>query len=83
MDNSFDFWIALSRKNDFIDLRLIDCEDSYRTNGDQMTGTRDFMKNYPILYKRWRHTAKNMKMVVESQNKILIGGGLNPEDYDL
>ena len=81
----FDFWIALSRKNDFIDLRLIDCEDSYRTNGDQMTGTRNFLNAYPVIYKRWRHTAteENMTYVVENQNNILLGGGLNPEDYGL
>jgi len=79
----FDFWIALSRKHNFIDLRLLDCEDSYRLNGDQMTGTRNFSLDLPRIYKRWRHTAQNLKWVSEAQNNILKRSGLNPEDYNL
>ena len=78
-----DFWNALSRKNDFIELKLVDCECTYRTNKTQMTGTRNFAKNWPIIYKRWRHTAKNMKWVVENQNAILKSVGINPSDHGL
>jgi len=79
-----DFWNALSRKNDFIELKLVDVECTLRTepNGN-MTGTRNFAKNWPIIYKRWRHTAQNMKWVVENQNAILRNAGINPEDYGL
>ena len=79
----FDFWIALSRENYFHELKLIDCECSYRKNKTQMTGTRDFGKAYPIMYKRWRNTAKNLKWVTEHQNNTLKRMGFNPEDYGL
>jgi glycosyltransferase involved in cell wall biosynthesis len=81
-----DFWNALSRKNDFVELKLIDCECTYRNepNG-QMTGTRNFAKNLPIIYKRWRDTAtpEKKQWVIENQNNILRNAGLKPEDYGL
>jgi O-antigen biosynthesis protein len=81
-----DFWNALSRKNDFVELKLIDCECTYRNYlGGQMTGTRNFAQNWPIIYKRWRHTATPAKRdwVIQNQNNILRNAGLNPEDYGL
>jgi hypothetical protein len=79
-----DFWVHLSRKHDFYELKLIDCEDSYRTepNG-QMTGNRDFAMHRPMLFKRWREFANNKKWVIENQNAILKACGLNPDDYGL
>lgn len=78
-----DFWMALSRHNDFIELKLIDAEDSYRKDLTQMSGTRNFSETYPIMYKRWRHTAENLEWVIENQNRILINMGYNPSDFDL
>lgn len=80
----YDMWIALSRKFDFIDLKLIDCEDSYRTEpGGQMTGNVDFSLDLPRIFKRWRHTAQNLSLVTTAQNQILAQRGLNPADYGL
>ena len=80
----FDFWNAISRKFDFVSLRLLDCEDSYRTEaGGQMTGNRNFAADLPRIFKRWRHTAINLEKVVTMQNSILKNAGLNPADYDL
>ena len=78
-----DFWTALSRKNDFIELKLVDCECTYRTDKSQMTGTRDFSKNWITTYKRWRHTAKDLKWVTENQNNTLISVGIDPKKWGL
>jgi glycosyltransferase involved in cell wall biosynthesis len=80
----FDFWIAISRKFDFKSLRLLDCEDSYRTEPQgQMTGNRNFSADLPRIFRRWRNTAINLPNVIEMQNGILKRSGINPEDYDL
>ena len=79
----YDTWIALSRHNNFVELKLIDAECSYREDLTQMTGTRNFAETYPIIYKRWRHTAENLKWVTEHQNAMLRQMKLNPEDYGL
>jgi len=78
-----DFWIALSRKTKFHELKLIDCECSYRKDKTQMTGNLNFLPNWIITFKRWRHTAKDLNYVVESQNRILRRVGVNPADYGL
>jgi glycosyltransferase involved in cell wall biosynthesis len=79
-----DFWVALSRKNHFEELKIVDAECTFRNekNG-QMTGSLDFSKNWITIFKRWRHTAKDMKWVVENQNNILRNVGINPEDHSL
>jgi len=81
-----DFWMGLSRKNDFHELKLVDCECTYRNvpNG-QMSGNRNFAQNWPIIYKRWRHTAtpQNYEWVKNTQNQILKNAGINPSDYGL
>lgn len=80
----FDFWNALSRKFDFINLRLLDCEDSYRTDvSSQMTGSINFGLDLPRIFKRWRHTAIDLAAVTDLQNRILKSRNLNPEDYGL
>lgn len=80
----YDFWIALSRKTDFYELKFIDAECSVRI-GDptQATGNKDFAKSYPIIYKRWRDTAESKEDVIKYQNAVLESMKLNPEDYDL
>jgi glycosyltransferase involved in cell wall biosynthesis len=79
----FDFWIALSRRTHFHELKLIDAECSIRKDGTQMTGVRNFSNAYPIIYKRWRETAINLKQVIEHQNNVLKNMGINPENYGL
>lgn len=79
-----DFWIALSRKFYFHNLSLLDAECSYRTEkGGQMTGNIDFSRNWIKVFKKWRGTAENLKLVSESQNAILRQVGINPIDYGL
>jgi glycosyltransferase involved in cell wall biosynthesis len=79
-----DFWISLSRHNNFHELKLVDCECSYRTEkGGQMTGTLDFSPNWIRVFKKWRHTAIDLGEVVKSQNNILRRAGINPEDHGL
>lgn len=80
----YDFWIALSRNNDFHELGLIDCECSFRKDEkSQKTGSENFANSYPIIYKRWRHTAIDLEKVTQSQNRMLVKMGFNPKDYDL
>ena len=79
----YDTWCALSRKNDFVELKLVDCECSYRQDMTQMTGTRNFAKDLPRIYKRWRNTAENIEWVTEHQNNVLRNAGIKPEDYGL
>lgn len=78
-----DFWCALSRKNNFHNLSLIDSECTQRSDGTNMTGTMDFSPNWIKIFKRWRNTANNINFVAEHQNNILKRVNLNPEDYGL
>jgi len=78
-----DFWIALSRKHNFENLEIVDTECSQREDNSQMTGSRDFSKNWIKVFKKWRHTAQNLEWVTQSQNNILKRVGINPEDYNL
>ena len=75
--------IAMSRKYPFFETKIIDCACSYRTDGNQMTGTRNFASDQAKIYKRWRSTANNLEWVIEHQNKMLIQRGMNPGDYGL
>ena len=77
----FDFWVSLSRKTDFHELKLIDAECSYRRDLTQMTGSRNFSNAYPIIYGRWRNTAENREWVVSHQNDVLKNMGFNPDAY--
>ena len=78
------FWVELSRANDFHELKLIDCECSFRTDNSQMTGSREgYVSHLPYLYKKWRKYADNLEYVIKGQNKIMTTRGLNPEDYGL
>lgn len=80
----WDFWVHLSRHNDFYELSLVDCECSYRKDGSQMTGSRTgFTDHLPMLYKEWREFANNKEWVAMHQNNSLKSRGLNPEDYNL
>lgn len=78
-----DFWINLSRNNRFHELKLVDCECSYTLDKKQMTGTLDFSKNWVKIFKKWRHTAKDVNWVSERQNAILNKAGIKPEEYGL
>lgn len=94
VDNLFDetlttsedwaFWVELSRKYNFHELKLIDCECSFRTDKTQMTGSRTgYTDHLPYLFKKWREYAINKDVVIQSQNNSLRARGLNPEDYGL
>jgi len=78
-----DMWCALSRKYHFYQSNVIDCEATWRDDGSQMTGTRDFSKNWIKMFKRWRHTANNLEYVTNSQNEMLKRVGINPKDHGL
>lgn len=75
--------IAMSRTYPFFETKIIDCQCSFRTDNNQMTGTRNFAIDQAKIYKRWRHTAKNLEMVIKHQNDMLKSRGINPEDYGL
>jgi glycosyltransferase involved in cell wall biosynthesis len=75
--------IAMSRVYPFNETKIIDAYCSYRTSGEQMTGTRNFALDQVKIYKKWRYTAKNLNWVIEHQNASLISRGLNPSDYGL
>jgi glycosyltransferase involved in cell wall biosynthesis len=78
-----DFWIALSRRFNFENLKLIDTECSFRTDLNQMTGKKNFSLNWIKVFKKWRHTAENLDWVVKKQNEILESVNLIPSDYGL
>jgi glycosyltransferase involved in cell wall biosynthesis len=78
-----DFWISLSRKNNFERLELIDTECSVRNDKSQMTNNRNFLPDQIKVFKKWRHTAMDIQKVTEAQNNYLISLGINPADYDL
>ncbi len=79
-----DFWIALSRKFDFVNLGLLDAECSYRLEKDgQMTHNRDFSQNWIKVYKKWRHTAIDIEKVIRIQNQMLLQSGIDPAQYGL
>ena len=77
-------WVELSRKYDFHELKLVDCECSYRTDHSQMTGSRTgYTDHLPQLYKKWRKYAKNLPLVIDKQNQSLIARHLDPKKYGL
>ncbi len=76
------FWVELSRKYDFHELKLVDCECSYRQDLTQMTGSRTgYTDHLPYLFKKWRAYASPGKeqWVIEHQNAALKARGLVPE----
>ena len=78
----WDFWVHMSRKFFFWELKLVDCECTFRESGDslQMTGNRTgYTDHLPYLYKKWRHFAKNLPWVIEHQNNSVRARGLVPE----
>lgn len=75
--------IAMSRAFTFHETKIIDCQCSFRTDNNQMTGSRNFAIDQAKIYKKWRHTARNVAWVVENQNASLKSRGLNPQDYGL
>jgi len=79
----FDIWQELSRKNDFIELKLLDCNCSYRTDGNQMTGVRNFSADLPRIYGKRRHTSINKDYVINGQNSILRQSGIDPTKFNL
>jgi glycosyltransferase involved in cell wall biosynthesis len=79
----FDFWQELSRKNDFIELKLLDCNCSYRLDGNQMTGVRNFAADLPRIYGKRRHTAINKNYVIDAQNSILRQSNIDPTKFGL
>jgi glycosyltransferase involved in cell wall biosynthesis len=80
----WDFWVHLSRNNNFDELKLVDCECSYKTDNTQMTGSRNgYTDHLPYLYKKWRKYATNLQFVTQYQNNSLRSRGLNPSDFGL
>jgi len=80
----WDFWVHMSRKFHFWELKLVDCECSIRQDGSQMTGSRQgYTDHLPYLYKKWRPYAQNLVWVTEHQNNALKARNLKPEDYGL
>lgn len=80
----WDFWVHMSRKFDFHELKVVDCECSIREDNTQMTGSRKgYTDHLPYLYKKWRPFAKNSSWVIDNQNNALKARGLNPQDYEL
>lgn len=75
--------IAMSRFYPFHETKIIDCACSFRTDNNQMTGTRNFATDQAKIYKRWRNTARDINWVTQQQNASLRGRGLNPADYGL
>ena len=75
--------IAMSRHYPFFETKIIDCQCSFRTDNNQMTGSRNFAIDQAKIYRRWRSTAKNLPWVIENQNKSLLARGINPSDYGL
>lgn len=79
----WDHSIAMSRHYPFHESKLIDCSCSFRTNNEQMTGSRNFLPDQIKVFKKWRHTAVDIQKVTEAQNNYLISLGINPADYGL
>lgn len=75
--------IAMSRHYPFFETKIIDCQCSFRTDNNQMTGSRNFAIGQAKIYKRWRYAAKDLIWVTTHQNQMLKQRGINPEDYDL
>jgi glycosyltransferase involved in cell wall biosynthesis len=79
-------WVEMSRKYEFHETKIIDCECSYRLDLSQMTGTKTgFTDHLPYLYKKWREyaTPQNKQWVIDAQNNALKSRGLIPENYGL
>lgn len=75
--------IAMSRVYPFFETKIIDAFCSFRTDNAQMTGRRNFAIDQAKIYKKWRHTARNLDWVIEHQNAMLKQRGIDPNDYGL
>ena len=75
--------IAMSRRYPFYETKIIDCSCSFRTDNNQITGSRNFAMDQAKIYKRWRHAAKDLIWVTTHQNQMLKQRGIDPYDYDL
>ena len=79
----WDHSIAMSRYYPFLATKIIDCQCSFRTDNNRMTGSRNFAIDQAKIYKKWRNTAKDLQWVIEGQNRMLKSRGINPEEYGL
>lgn len=80
----WDFWVHMSRRYTFHELKIVDCECSIREDNTQMTGSRTgYSDHLPYLYKKWRPFARNLAWVIEHQNNSLKARGLKPDGYEL
>ena len=75
--------ISMSRHYPFFETKIIDAYCSFRTSNEQMTGTRNFGADIVKIFKKWRHTAKNLEWVTEHKNEMLRKMKINPNDYGL
>lgn len=79
----WDHSIAMSRHFDFYETKIVDAACSYRTDSNQMTGTRNFGVDIAKIFKKWRHTAKNTVWVEFQQREILKSRGIRAEEGGL
>lgn len=80
------FWVELSRDNYFHELKVVDCECSFRRDNTQMTGSRTgYTDHLPYLYKKWREYATPDKKdwVITHQNNAISNRGLDPKEFGL
>lgn len=69
----WDLWIRFSRKFDFLHLKQITCEFSWRPDGKSMTSTQlhDFVRTREIIYERYKQYADEKPSVKLKQQELL------------
>jgi glycosyltransferase involved in cell wall biosynthesis/SAM-dependent methyltransferase len=69
----WDLWIRLSREFNFLHLKEITCEFSWRVDGSTMTssGDEDYLQTRKIIYQRYNKYAINNASIIEQQQRLL------------
>lgn len=69
----WDLWIRMSRHFDFIHIKKVTCEYSWRADGTTMTssGEEDYLRTRKIIYERYAHLAAGNTDIIDRQQALL------------
>ena len=69
----WDLWIRMSRKFDFVHIKKLTCEFSWRTDGTTMTSGKrsDYLRTMEIIYDKYRHMTQGNLHVLDGQKRRL------------
>lgn len=69
----WDLWIRMSRKYDFVHIKKVTCEFSWRTDGTTMSSGKrsDYLRTMEIIYDKYRQISQGNSFVIDGQKRSL------------